>query len=278
MQDMTKDLLNAVCDLAIKVGHYQAEQRKTFNRDAVETKHRHDYVSYVDKESERMIVQALKELLPEAGFITEEKTTAQTVSADYEWIIDPLDGTTNYIHNLGSYCVCIALRHHGTLILGVVYEVTRDELFYATLGGGAYLRSADGSTTQLHVSAVGIIDDALFCLGYPYNTEAYRQFGLALIARLYGQCVTIRSLGSAETELCYVAAGRLDAFLESYLQAWDVCAGAIIIKEAGGSVTDYKGSDELWPSGSEVLATNGALHPAMIEVIRQCQAASALNL
>lgn len=272
-EQLTKNLLNKenlldkVCELATAVGHYQAEQRKTFSRDVVETKHRHDYVSYVDKESERQIVSTLKTLLPEAGFITEEKTTEQDAAADYAWIIDPLDGTTNYIHDLGPYCVCIALRHRDELVMGVVYEVTRGELFYATQGGGAWLRTADGTTRQLHVSPVSDIDGALICLGYPYNAEAYRPLGLKLIQSLYGRCVSIRSLGSAETELCSVAAGRLDVFLEPFLYPWDVSAGAVILKEAGGRVSDFHGTDALWPSGRELLATNSLLHDAMLEEV-----------
>lgn len=258
------NILEDVCALAVTVGRYQAEQRKTFDRNAVESKHSHDYVSYVDKESERKIVSALKELLPEAGFITEEKTTEQNSGAYYEWIIDPLDGTTNYIHDLGPWCVSIALRRGDELVLGVVYEITRGELFYAMKGGGAWLRTADGDTRQLHVSNVGDIDQALVLIGYPYNAEAFRDFCTSLTARLYGHCASIRSLGSAEASLCYVAAGRLDVYLESFLCPWDVSAGAVIVKEAGGAVTDYQGTDKLWPSGRELLATNKLLHTAMI--------------
>jgi len=206
-----------VCDLAVRVGQYQAEQSRTFSRDAVETKRSHDYVSYVDKESERMIVAALRELLPDAGFITEEKTTEQNSAADDEWIIDPLDGTTNFIHDMGPWCVCI---------------------------------------------------------GCPYDAEAFRQFCTTLTARLYGHCASLRSLGSAEAELCYIAAGRLDVYIESFLNPWDVSAGAVILQEAGGAVSDYRGENKLWQSGCEVLATNGKLHNAMLEEVRRCRTRS----
>lgn len=254
--------------MAISVGRYQGEQRMTFNRNVVESKHTHDYVSYVDKESERKIVAALKEILPEAGFITEEKTTEQNSGADYEWIIDPLDGTTNFIHDLGPWCVSIALRHCGELVLGVVYEITRNELFYATKGNGAWMTDGNGNTRQLHVSPISDIDQALVLIGYPYNAEEYRDFCTSLTARLYGHCASIRSMGSAEASLCYVAAGRLDVYLESFLSPWDVCAGAVIVKEAGGNVTDYQGEDKLWQSGREVLATNGLLQPSMIDYVK----------
>lgn len=268
---MMNDLLNKVCEVAVKAGRYQTMQRKTFSRDAVRAKRKHDYVSYVDKESERMIVAALKDLLPGAGFITEEKTTEQDEeNREYEWIIDPLDGTTNYIHGLAPWGVCIALRHKGRLVLGVFYEVSHGELFYATEGGGAWLRTRDGEVSPLHVSTAGDIDQALVCIGYPYDAEAFRPFCTRLTANLYGRCTSLRSFGSAGAELCYVAAGRLDAYVESFLNAWDISAGAIIIKEAGGMISDYQGGDGLWPEGREVLATNGLLHGTMIEEIRRC--------
>lgn len=268
----TTNLLNKVCDLAVEVGHYQAEQRLSFSRDRVETKNSHDYVSYVDKESERRIVAVLRELLPDAGFLTEEQTIEQNgKDSEYCWIIDPLDGTTNFIHNLGPWCVCIALRHQQQLVLGVVYEVTRSELFYATLGGGAWLRSADGHTKLLQVSPVRELDQALVVIGYPYNADGYRAFCTSLIGRLYGHCVSVRSFGSAEAEICYVAAGRLDVYVESFVYAWDVSAGAIILKEAKGRISDYQGENLLWPNGREVLATNAAVHSAMLQQIEKCK-------
>lgn len=263
------NILDSVCQLAIEVGKYQAEQQKTFNRDRVESKHSHDYVSYVDKESERRIVTGLKALLPEAGFLTEEKTI-ELHQAEYVWIIDPLDGTTNFIHNTGPWCVCIALRHKDELVMGVVYEITRNELFYATRGGGAWTRQSNGEVKALRVSSVDDIDQALVLIGYPYNADGFREFCTSLIGRLYGHCSSIRSFGSAEGELCYVAAGRFDVYLESYIKEWDVSAGAVILKEAGGTISDYHGSDNLWPSGREVLATNGKLHQAMLEEINKC--------
>lgn len=264
------ELLNEVCSLSVKVGQYQAEQRKIFSRDRVETKHSHDYVSYVDKESERMIVSKLKELLPEAGFLTEEQTTEQDFdNNEYVWIVDPLDGTTNYIHDLSPWCVCIALKHDAELILGVVYEVTHGELFYASKGNGAWLRTNDGSVRRLTVSPVDKIDQALIVVGYPYNAEDFRDFCTSLTARLYGHCASIRSFGSAEMELCLVAAGRADIYIESFIRTWDVSAGAVILKEAGGTITDYQGTDKLWQEGRQVLATNGKLHADMLREIEQ---------
>lgn len=269
---MYTELLPKVCALATEVGHFQAAQRKTFSRDRVEAKGSHDYVSYVDRESERKLVDGLHALLPEAGFLTEEKTTAQTApDGDLLWIIDPLDGTTNFIHDLAPWCVCIALRHRGLLEMGVVYEVTRQELFFASRGGGAWLRTADGGQRELRVSPVKELDQSLVIIGYPYNADGFRDFCTRLTARLYGHCVSIRSTGSAEAELCYVAAARADVYVESFIYPWDVSAGALILQEAGGRVSDYGGGDAHWPSGREVLATNGAVHAAMLGVIQQVQ-------
>lgn len=267
---MMTELLDKVCALTVRVGLYQAEQRKTFSRDRVESKHSHDYVSYVDKESERMIVSELKALLPEAGFVTEEQTTEQSgADTEYVWIIDPLDGTTNFIHDLGPWCVCVALRHRDEIVLGVVYEITRGELFYASKGNGSWIRTHEGDVRPLHVSETNEIDQALVLIGYPYNAEAYRDFCTSLTSNLYGHCASIRSLGSAEASLCYVAAGRLDVYIEAFIRTWDVSAGAVIIKEAGGMVSDYQGENKLWQDGREVLATNGSLHTAAVSAIQQ---------
>lgn len=264
MMDL-QGVLEEVKQLAVEVGTFISKQRETFDLSRVESKHSHDYVSYVDKESERMIVARLKEILPEAGFITEEKTTEQQGgNSSLLWVVDPLDGTTNFIHGLAPYCVSIALRDEKELLLGVVYEVTRKELYSATKGGGAYLNGK-----PIHVSSLSDMDEALVMIGYPYNAEEYRPFCLNLTGQLYGHCASIRSNGSAEVELCYVASGKIDVYVESYIQPWDVAAGACILLEAGGTVSDYDGGDECWMSGRQVVATNGKLHPRILEELRR---------
>lgn len=258
-------ILEEVKRLAVEAGTFIAKQRESFDAGRVEKKQSHDYVSYVDKECERMVVARLKEILPEAAFITEEKTTLQQEKeTDLCWVVDPLDGTTNFIHDLAPYCVCIALIDKTDLLLGVVYEVTRKELYSAAKGMGAFLNGR-----PIHVSARRELDDALVMIGYPYNADGWRQFCLNLTGRLYGHCASIRSNGSAEAELCYVAVGKIDVYVESFIQPWDVAAGACILREAGGRVTDYEGGDELWMSGRQVLATNGLLHEAALTSIHQ---------
>lgn len=263
MEDL-QHILDEVKALAKDAGTFLAVQRESFDATRVERKQSHDYVSYVDKECERQIVTRLKKILPEAGFITEEKTVAQEDGMEeLFWVVDPLDGTTNFIHNLAPYCVCIALRNREEILLGVVYEVCGKELYYAAKGLGAWRNGL-----PIHVSSVDDLDQALVMIGYPYNADGWRQFCLQMTGRLYGHCASIRSMGSAEAELCYVAAGKVDAYMESFIQPWDVAAGAIILQEAGGHISDYHGTDTLWLSGRQVLATNSLLHSAVLKEMR----------
>ncbi|MBO7129688.1 MAG: inositol monophosphatase [Prevotella sp.] len=260
----------AVCEIARRAGNYIREERQKFSLERVERKHAHDYVSYVDKGSERLIVSALRELLPEAGFITEEGTTevknegvkSEKSFADVSlcWVVDPLDGTTNFIHQYAPYAVSIALLQERKILLGVVYEVCADECIYAWKGGGAYLNG-----TRLHVSAQKI-QDALICLQLPYNSEAYKPVILSLIKQFYGNVGSIRACGSAAMALCNVAAGRLDGYAEKYIGQWDYMAGSLIVMEAGGTVTDYDGSAD-FTQGDSVVATNGLIQQDLLTAI-----------
>ena len=225
----------------------------------MERKHAHDYVSYVDKGSERLIVSALRELLPEAGFITEEQT-AQRGQSPLCWVVDPLDGTTNFIHRYAPYAVSIALMEGREILIGVVYEICADECFYAWKGGGAYLKH-----NKLCVSSQKI-QDALLCLQLPYNSDAYKPTIKRLIDAFSGNVGSIRMCGSAAMALCYVAAGRLDGYAEQYIGQWDYMAGSLIVMEAGGVVTDYAGSED-FTQGNSVVATNGVIQDDLLRVI-----------
>lgn len=260
-----------VCDIAREAGLYIKKERASFSLEKVERKHAHDYVSYVDKGSELRIVKALRELLPEAGFITEEGTAGErstgeggTPVPDYIWVVDPLDGTTNFIHGFAPYAVSIALIRDREILLGVVYEVVADECFYAWQGGGAWCNGQ-----PLHVGR-GTIGDALLCLQLPYNSDAYKPVILGLINHFYGHVGSIRMIGSAAMALCYVAAGRLDAYAERYIGRWDYMAGALIVSEAGGRVTDYRG-DPCFMQGDSVVATNGVIHDDLLRGITIAQ-------
>ena len=281
-KDLEKYTL-AVCEIARQAGAYIREERRKFSLDSVERKHAHDYVSYVDKGSERLIVSALRELLPEAGFITEEGTAEEVKSDEVKserllWVVDPLDGTTNFIHQYAPYAVSIALLQGKTVLIGVVYEICADECFYAWKGGGAWLcgmRNVECGTRseecgvrseRLHVSSQKM-QDALLCLQFPYNSDAYKPVMKRLIDRLYGHVGSIRACGSAAMALCQVAAGRLDGYAEQYIGQWDYMAGSLIVMEAGGTVTDYSGSQN-FTQGNSVVATNGVIQQDFLSVIK----------
>ncbi len=259
MQNL-ETITRLVCEIAREAGSYIRQERAGFSLEKVERKHAHDYVSYVDKGSEQRIVKALRELLPTAGFITEEGLATHT-DEQMLWVVDPLDGTTNFIHDFAPYAVSIALIRGREILVGVVYEICADECFYAWKDGGAYL---NGQPVHVGQSA---INDALLCLQLPYNSNAYKPVILTLISRFYGNVGSIRMIGSAAMALCYVAAGRLDAYAERYIGQWDFMAGALIVQEAGGRVTNYAGEDD-FTQGDSVIATNGVIHHDLQEGIR----------
>lgn len=258
-----KQLTADVCRIATSIGHFLKEERKSFRMDCVLEKNTHDYVSYVDKESERLLVAALADLLPEAGFITEEGSATYN-EEPYCWVIDPLDGTTNYIHDNAPYCVSIALRNKSELLLGVVYEVCRDECFYAWKGGNAWLNGA-----PLHVSGINELTNAFLIIELPYNDKDYKQTGMYLLDSFYGNVGGIRMNGSAAAAICYVAAGRFDAWMEAFLGKWDYSAATLIVLEAGGTVTDFYGNKHFM-EGHHIIATNGHLHNVVQQKVNEC--------
>ena len=276
---MLEELTRGVCEIAKQAGAYIREERRKFSLESVERKHAHDYVSYVDKGSEKQIVSALRQLLPEAGFITEEGTTKMEEgkckmeedsaispqSSALTWVVDPLDGTTNFIHQYAPYAVSIALLQGKEILIGVVYEVCHDECYCAWKGGGAYVE-LKGESLKLKVSNQKI-QDALLCLQLPYNSDAYKPVIKHLIDKLYGNVGSVRMCGSAAMALCYVASGRYDGYAEKYIGQWDFMAGALIVKEAGGMVTNYEGSED-FTQGNNVVATNGVIQQDLLNVIK----------
>ncbi|MBR5804115.1 MAG: inositol monophosphatase [Bacteroidaceae bacterium] len=259
-----EELTTQVRKLAIEIGAFLREESLHFQREKVQEKNAHDYVSYVDKESEKRIVSRLRELLPEAGFIAEEGSGNLTTE-EYCWVVDPLDGTTNFIHQNAPFCVSIALRNREEILLGVVYEVCRDECFWAWKGSPAYLNGE-----EIHVTSIDNLDHAFIEIGFPYDAERFRPIVTRLIERLYGRVGGVRLLGSAAVELCYIAAGRFEARFEGLLGPWDIAAGTIILTQAGGKVTDFRGGDTFY-SGHEVLASNDLIHQQLLEIIEEIQ-------
>jgi myo-inositol-1(or 4)-monophosphatase len=246
-----KTLVQEVIRIAKSAGSYIRTERENFNYSKVETKGLNDLVSHVDKESERLIVNGLKRLQSGSGFLVEENTSAE--KGEYTWIVDPLDGTTNFVHGIPCYAVSIGLEHKGEIILGVVYEVNRDECFSAVVSGGAFLNGK-----PIHVSERKSLSESLIATGFPiYNFEhldAYLQVLKAFMQTTQG----VRRIGSAASDLCYLACGRVDAFFEYNLNPWDVAAGALIVKEAGGIVQDFKNGNK-WLFGKQICAGNPLL-------------------
>lgn len=247
-------LCKQTCEIAKKAGSFISEQKKGFNQSFVEYKGLHDLVSYVDRETEKLVIAELRKLLPESGFIAEEGT--QNIrGAKYNWIIDPLDGTTNFIHGIPNYAVSIALMENDDIVLGVVYEIGQQECFYGWKGGGAYL---DG--VKIQVSDKSDLNMSLIATGFPYTQFNFIDSYVAFLKWVMQNSRGVRRIGSAATDLAYVACGRFDAFWEYGLKSWDIAAGALLIREAGGMITNFEGEEDFLFTGN-VVATNGNLHP-----------------
>lgn len=243
-----KQITEQVVTLAVEVGVFIRTERQTFSYNKVEIKGLNDLVSYVDKTSEKLLVDKLSQIFPEAGFIVEENTKSET--KEYNWIVDPLDGTTNFVHGIPCYAISIALEYKGDIICGVVYEVAQNECFSAYKNGGAFL---NGKLIQ--VSERKKLSESLIATGFPiYNFTRIAGF-LKTLEILMHSTHGIRRIGAAAADLCYLACGRVDAFFEYNLNAWDVAAGALIVEEAGGFVSDFNGSGN-WLFGKEIVATN----------------------
>lgn len=245
-----------------EVGAYLQQERKAFDPNKVEEKSFNNLVSYVDKNAEKQFIKALKKLIPEAGFIAEESEDLKPAE-EWNWIIDPLDGTTNYIFNLPFYCTSVALIHKNVLQVGVIYDPTHDELFSAYRGGGAFL-----NTKKIRVSDKDTITASLIATGIPYDDFGRAEKFLSLLSHLMRDSKGIRRIGSAAMDLAYVAAGRFDSFFEYGLNPWDVAAGALIVKEAGGKVSEFNGEND-YVFGEDILASNSLTHQLMMDVIKK---------
>ena len=239
-------------------------QRKYFRRPLeVVKKGPIDLVTAADLEVEQAFRALIGRRFPSHVVLGEEAAGGlERRPANHRWIIDPVDGTTNFVHGLALFCVSIALEIDGRLELGVVYDPMGEELFTAERGEGARLNGQ-----RLAVTSREVLIDALIVTGFPYNPRVGRQHQVEVFAAFLERARAVRRLGSAALDLCYVAAGRFDAFWEEQLHPWDIAAGTIIVTEAGGRVTDYTGTPVELARG-EIVASNTALHPRMLETIR----------
>lgn len=219
----------------------------------IETKSLNSLVTYVDKATEKKLVAQLQTIFPEASFLTEEATIEQQQN-DWQWIIDPLDGTTNFIHRVPVFGISVALAYKNEIIIGVVYEPNRDECFYASKGHGAFLNGK-----PIQVSNTEKLSDCLLATGFPYYDYEHIDNYLLLMKYLMQNTRGIRRLGAAAIDLCYVASGIFDVFFEYSLSPWDVAAGSLIVQEAGGKVSDFVG-DNNYLFGKQIIATNSNIN------------------
>jgi myo-inositol-1(or 4)-monophosphatase len=224
-------------------------------------KGRNDFVSEVDRQAEREIIHTLQKAYPTHAFLGEESGRQGPARTDFVWVIDPLDGTTNFLHGFPQFCVSIALLHRGRIEKGVIYDPLRQELFTAARGAGASLNNR-----RIRVSKQNGLKGALLGTGFPFKDQRHVEAYLGMMRDLMKDTAGIRRAGSAALDLAYVAAGRLDGFWEIGLKKWDMAAGLLLIQEAGGIVTDLEGKDKYFESGN-VLTANPKLHQIMAGII-----------
>ncbi len=255
-----KNICEKVIEISKEAGKYIINEKDKISFGNIETKSLNSFVTYVDKNSEKYIVEKLKELLPDAGFIAEEGT--ETKQADiYNWIIDPLDGTTNFIHGLEPFAVSIALQENNEIVLGAVYEAGKDECFYAWKNSPAFLNG-----NKIQVTKTDKLSDSLIATGFPYYDFSENKPILESLEFFMRNSHGIRRLGSAATDLVYVACGRLEAFYEYGLSPWDVAAGAFIVQRAGGKVCDFNKTDN-YIFGREIVASNSKIFTEFSDII-----------
>ena len=233
-------------------------ESRNFDISKAESKGLNDFVSYVDKGSEEMLVKRLGQILPEAGFMAEEGTVSKKCGR-YCWVIDPLDGTTNFLHGIHPFAISIALMEENEPVAGVVYEAEGKEVFYAWKGGGAWLNGE-----RIRVSSATSLSDSLIATGFPYHDFARLEKFMKSLTHFCKTTHGIRRLGSASIDLAYVACGRFEAFYEYGLHPWDIAAGVVLVREAGGIVTDFSGNNNNL-TGDEIVAANSNVFPEFIK-------------
>lgn len=257
--------LENICKQTILVAKNAAEIIRSHINNAdykIDTKGKNDFVTEIDKKTEKFIVDELQRILPEAGFIAEEKSSLK-VGEIFNWIVDPIDGTSNFIHGIFPCSVSIGLKENDEIVLGVIYEVGRSECFSAYKGGGAWLNGE-----RIHVSEKKNLSDAFIATGFPYNRFECMDKYIDLLKYFVTHAQGVRRLGSAAVDIACVAAGRFDGFYEFDLKPYDVAAGIIILKEAGGLVCDFsKGNNFLF--GGEIVVANPFVFDEFSSVIKR---------
>jgi len=257
-----KKLCFQVQDIARETGSFIRGEQKKISAKNIEIKSVASLVTYVDKSAEQQIVAALKELIPDSGFVAEEGTAVSN-NEKYTWFVDPLDGTTNYIHGLAPHSVSIGLAEDNKLVMGVVYEVGADEMFYAWKDSPAYCNGE-----EIHVAIRSKSEDTVVATGFPYYALDKIDEYLRSMRHFMQVTRGIRRFGSAAIDLSYTAAGRFDAFYEHALHAWDLAAGVFILQQAGGKVSDFSGGEN-WLFGGELVAASESYFDEFYQIVNK---------
>ena len=253
-------MLNTAVKAARKAGAIITRASFDVDKLTIRAKRQHDFVSEVDHAAEEAIISVLKDAYPGHGFLAEE-SGYRDKQAEHLWVIDPLDGTTNFLHGFPQYCVSIGLLHKGKPTQAVIFDPTRNELFTATKGAGAYLNDR-----RIRVSKTDKMDGALIGTGFPFKVIDDVDDYLRMLKNVMKTTSGVRRPGAAALDLAYVACGRIDGFWEIGLSPWDMCAGALLIREAGGLVADLEGNDGYLDKG-EIVAANGKLFSALLQTL-----------
>ncbi len=257
----TSALLNVMIGAARKAARSLARDFGEVENLQVSRKGPSDFVSSADLKAEKTLFEELSKGRPGYGFVMEERGVVEGTDKTNRWLVDPLDGTSNFLHGIPHFAISIALEREGVLIAGVIYNVVRDELFWAEKGAGAYLNDR-----RLRVAARSDMRDALFATGTPFHGKPGHDVFLREVEGVIAKSAGVRRFGAASLDLAYVAAGRFDGFWERGLSAWDIAAGAVLVREAGGVVTEIDGGDFM--KTGAVLASNAALAPQLQQTLR----------
>lgn len=262
---MEKVSLEEVCCLTCKAvetasSFIKSNVGRIKNHD-VEHKSFNSLVSHVDKTSEELLKESLVRIIPGSGFIAEESEESGH-DADYKWIIDPLDGTTNFLHELPFFAVSVALSYKGELLVGVVFDIVHNDSFYAWKGGGSYLNGK-----KINVSQNNNLNDCLVATGFPYYDFDWMESYLRCFRHFMHTTRGVRRIGSAALDLAYVACGRFDFYFEYSLQKWDMAAGILLVTEAGGVVSDLRGGENFLNNGS-IIASSKNIYEKVLEIIK----------
>lgn len=254
-----KTFLQIAIQAALEAGDYLCRRLNRVSR--IDYKGVVNLVTEADRHSQKIILAHLRRAFPDHGFLAEEDENQFTGKSDYRWLIDPLDGTTNFAHGLPIFCISLALERQGDVLLGVVYDPIRKELFRAIKGQGAWLNNH-----RIQVSRTRSLNQSLLATGFPYDLRESQENNLVHFENFLFRAQAIRRCGAAALDLAYVACGRFDGFWELKLKPWDIAAGSLLVSEAGGRVSDFQGKKLNLASG-EIVATNGLIHDSMIQVL-----------